>query len=393
MASSSKKIVVGIDIGSLMTRVIVAEEAVKIGSAPKIIGIGYSESQGIHHGYVTSTRDAANSVMEAIRMAEKSTGVEIKRAYVALGGISLSSEIAGGACSIQRPDGEVADEDIQNVMQIARETFGAQKKNKKILHAIPMKYRLDGVEVMGNPIGMRGSRLEIRVVFIMVQEHHFNDLVTAISDAGVDIIDVVASPIAESLATLSKKQKMVGCGLLNIGSETVSLVVFDNDVPVSVAIFAIGSNDITNDIALGLRVSLDEAERIKTGRYEDRSHPKKKIEEIVDARLSDIFELVQTHLKSIKRDGLLPAGIIITGGGGLLEHIDESSKSALKLPTAVTQVADIMNTRKDLDPSWLVAYGLCFLEDDEQVYGSKIFKQMFKESKKGIMKILREFLP
>lgn len=393
MASSSKKIVVGIDIGSLMTRVIVAEEAVKIGIAPKIIGIGYSESQGIHHGYVTSARDAANSVMEAIRMAEKSTGIEIKRAYVALGGISLSSEIAGGACSIQRPDGEVAEEDIQNVMQIARETFGAQKKNRKILHAIPMKYRLDGAEVMGNPIGMRGSRLEIRVVFITAQEHHFNDLVTAISDAGVDIIDVVASPIAESLATLSKKQKMVGCGLLNIGSETVSLVVFDNDVPVSVAIFAIGSNDITNDIALGLRVSLDEAERIKIGRYEDRSHPKKKIEEIVDARLSDIFELVQNHLKTIKRDGLLPAGIIITGGGGLLEHIDEASKAALKLPTTVTQVADIMNTRKDLDPSWLVAYGLCFLEDDEQVYGSKIFKQMFKESKKGIMKILREFLP
>lgn len=393
MASSSKKIVVGIDIGSQMTRVIVAEESAKLGMPPKILGIGYSASLGMHHGYVTSTREATASVIEAIRMAEKSTGIDIKRAYVALGGISLSSEIAPGAVGIARPDGEVTDEDIKNVLIIAEQTFAKGKRNRKILHTIPLKYRLDGLEVMGNPIGMRGSRLETRVVFVTVQEHHFNDLVSAITDAGVDIIEVIAAPIAESMATLSKRQKMVGCGLLNIGSETVSLAVFADDLPVSVETFSIGSNDITNDIALGLRISLDEAEKVKIGNYEPREYPKKKIEEIVDARLSDIFELVHTHLKSIKRDGLLPAGIIITGGGGMLTHVDEFSKSALKLPSATIPADQIMNTRRDLDPSWLVAYGLCFLEDDDQVYGSKIFKQAFKETKKGLMKILREFLP
>lgn len=393
MASSSKKIVVGIDIGSQMTRVIVAEESAKLGLPPKILGIGYSTSLGIHHGYVTSTREATASVIEAIRMAEKSTGIDIKRAYVALGGISMASEIVPGAVGIARPDGEVTDEDIKNVLIIAEQNFSKGKRNRKILHTIPLKYRLDGLEVMGNPIGMRGSRLETRVVFITVQEHHFNDLVSAITDAGVDIIEVIAAPIAESMATLSKKQKMVGCGLLNIGSETVSLAVFADDLPVSVETFAIGSNDITNDIALGLRISLDDAEKVKVGNYEPREYPKKKIEEIVDARLSDIFELVQNHLRSIKRDGLLPAGIIITGGGGMLTHIDEFSKSALKLPSAVLPVDQIMNTRKDLDPSWLVAYGLCFLEDDDQVYGSKIFKQAFKETKNGLMKLLREFLP
>ena len=393
MGAVTKKIVVGIDIGSQMTRVIVAEESAKLGLPPKILGIGYSESAGMHHGYVISPREASDSVVSAIRMAEKSTGMEIKRAYIALGGISLTSEITGGAVGITRADGEVTDEDIKNVLIIAEQTFGSTKKNRRVLHTIPLKFRLDGAEVLGNPVGMRGSRLETRVVFVTVQEHHFNDLVSVITDAGVDIIDVVAAPIAESLATLSKKQRMVGCGLLNIGSETVSLAVFDNDLPVSVETFSIGSNDITNDIALGLRVSLEEAERVKTGNSESGQYPKKKVEEIVDARLSDIFELVQNHLKTIKRDGLLPAGIIITGGGGMLAHIDEFSKSALKLPSAVMHVEQVMNTRKDLDPSWLVAYGLCFLEDDDQVYGSKIFKQAFKETKKGIMKILREFLP
>lgn len=393
MASPSKKIVVGIDVGSQMTRVVIAEESPKSGMPPKILSIGYAESAGLRHGYVVSPRDAVLSIGEALRMAEKNSGVPLKRAYVALGGISLSSEIAGGAAGIARPDGEVTDEDITNVVTIAEQAFAANKKNRKILHAIPLKYRLDGYEVMGNPIGMRGNRLETRVVFITVLEHHFNDIVSAVTDAGIDIIDVIAAPIAESMATLTKKQKTVGCGLLNIGSETVSLAIFDNDIPVSVETFAIGSNDITNDIALGLRISLDEAERVKTGKTESGQYPKKKVEEIVDARLSDIFELVQTHLKAIKRDGLLPAGIVITGGGGMLAHIDEFSKAALKLPSAVMHVDQVMNTRRDLDPSWLVVYGLCFLEDDEQVYGSRILKAAFKETKNGLMKILREFLP
>ncbi len=394
MAQASKKIVVGIDLGSQMTRVLMAEESPKLGYPPKILAIGYSESLGMRHGYVLSPRDATLSLQEAIRMAEKSSGIEIKRAYVAISGVSLSSEISGGAVDISRPDGEVTEEDLHNVMTIAEQAFANNKRNRKILHAIPLKYRLDGYEVMGaSPVGMRGSRLEIRVVFVTVLEHHFNDLVSVVTEAGVDIIDVIAAPIAESMSSLTKRQKTVGCGLLNIGSETVSLAVFDNDIPVSIETFPIGSNDITNDIALGLRISLDDAERVKIGKFEPGQYPKKKIEEIVDARLSDIFDLIQNHLRAIKRDGLLPAGIIITGGGGMLPHIDEFAKAALKLPTSIMHVDQVMNTRRDLDPSWLMVYGLCFLEDDDQVYGSKIFKAAIKETRNSLMKILREFLP
>ena len=393
MGTSSKKNIVGIDIGSSMTRVIIAEESVKLGMPPKIIGIGYSASLGMHHGYSTSTREVTASVIEAVRMAEKTTGITIKRAYVSLGGIGLTSEIVPGAVGIARPDGEVTDEDIHNVMAIAEQNFSKGKRNQRILHTIPLKYRLDGLEVMGNPIGMHGSRLETRVVFITTQEHHFNDLVTAVTDAGVDIIEIIASPIAESMATLSKKQKVVGCGLLNLGAETTTLAVFVDSLPVSVVSFPIGSNDITNDLALGLRISLDDAEKVKMGHYEPREYPKKKIEEIIDARLSDIFELVQNHLRTIKRDGLLPAGMIITGGGSMLIDITDVAKSAFKLPASTVIADQIMNTRRDLDPSWLVAYGLCFLEDDEHVYDPKIFTQALKKTRKGIMRILKEFLP
>lgn len=393
MASPSKKIVVGIDIGSYMTRIIIAEETGKLNVPPKILSIGYSETTGVHHGYINSPREVITSLNEAVRAAEKTSGVEIRRAYVAIGGIGLSSELSGAAVSITRPDGEVTEEDINNVISVAKQTFTNQKKNIRILHSIPLKYRLDGNEVLGNPTGMRGSRLEIKMVFIIIQEHHFNDLVSVITDSGIDIIEIIASPVAESLATLTRKQRIVGCGLLTIGAETTSLVVFDNDLPVSIAVFPIGSNNITNDIALGLQIGLEEAEGIKMNGISHTKHSKKKYEEIVHARIEEILAMAHNHLKSIKRDGLLPAGIIISGGGGLLPGIDEMIREQLQLPASYVHQNVVMNTRRELDASWLTTYGLCFLEDDEAHYGTKFIKNAFKETKKGILKILREFLP
>jgi cell division protein FtsA len=393
MVSTSQKIVVGIDVGSQMTRIIIAEETGKLNVPPKILGVGYSDSFGVRHGYVISPREVVASINEAVRIAEKSSNIEIRRAYVSAGGIGLSSEIAKGAVGSSRPDGEINEDDITNVISVTEQTFKQQKKNIKVLHTIPLKYRLDGIEVLGSPLGMRGSRLEIQMVFVMMQEHHFNDLVSVITDSGIDIIEIIASPIAESLATLTRRQRMVGCGLLNIGSETTSLVVFDNDLPVSVAVFPIGSSNITNDIALGLQIGLEEAEQIKVRGISHTKHPKKKYEEIVGARMREILEIVNNHLKHIKRDGLLPAGIIISGGGSLMTGFDTLIREELKLPASYVHEQVVMNTRRELDPSWLAVYGLCFLEDDEARYGTKFLKSAFRETKKSILKILREFLP
>lgn len=393
MASHLEKNIVGIDIGSQTTRIIVAEETGKLHVPPKILGIGSSESFGVRHGYIISSREIAVSINEAVRNVEKSSGHEIKRAYVSVGGIGLSSEFGKGAVGSSRPDGEITEEDITNVISITQQTFTQQKKNIKILHAIPLKYRLDGIEVLGNPIGMRGSRLEITMVFILIQEHHFNDLVSAVTDSGIDIIEIIASPIAESLVALTRKQRMVGCGLLNIGSETTSLIVFDNDTPISLAVFPIGSNNITYDIALGLQVGLDEAEKIKIEGISHTKFSKKKYEEIIHARMYEIIHVVGNHLKHIKRDGLLPAGIIISGGGSRIAGFDEIIRNELKLPACYVHQQVMMNTRRELDPSWFTVYGLCFLEDDTVRYGTKFIKNIFQETKKSILKILREFLP
>ena len=159
-------------------------------------------------------------------------------------------------------------------------------------------------------------------------------MLEVISLAGIEPIDVVASPLAGSRVALSPKQIIVGGALVNIGSETVSLSVFENGTLVSLHTFSIGGTDITNDIALGMKVSLENAERLKLGNIvEDFS--KKKLDEIIEARLFDIFELIENHLKKIKRNELLPAGVVFIGGGANIPLLEEFSKTALKLPSKV----------------------------------------------------------
>ena len=193
----------------------------------------------------------------------------------------------------------------------------------------------------------------------------------------------------------SKKQKMVGSGLVNIGSETTSLSIFENGSLVSLHTFGIGSADITNDIALGLKVPLEEAEQIKIGAITGSSYPRKKLEEIIFARLSDIFELIEAHLKKIGRNELLPAGIIITGGGSGLTNIEELAKVSLKLPSRIGVVhLGLQEKQSYRDSTWAVAYGLCILgthaNEDTPIDSSA---RIFESSKKTIKAWLKQFLP
>ena len=231
------------------------------------------------------------------------------------------------------------------------------------MHTIPVAYKIDNKLVFGHPLNMHGDKLEVKVMFIACTEHHVQDIIQAADECGVTITNIIASPLASSPIATSKTQRIAGCVLANIGSETVSVIIFENNVPISLEVFPIGGTDITNDIALGLRIPLEEAESIKlkqsTGDY---AYPRKKLEEIVYARLSDIFELIEAHLKKNGRSGLLPAGIILTGGTSGIATIEEMAKASLKLPSSIASL-DLQNTQIKnglvKDSSWLVAYGLC----------------------------------
>ncbi len=355
---------VGIDIGTHQIKVVVGE-LVNVNNKPytKIIGTGIAESKGLRHGYIVNGADVTASIETAVKMAEKASGIKINKAFIAVGGIGLTSVASTGNTIVSRADLQITEMDIEKASINCEENIPNNLiQNQKILHSIPLSYKIDGKPILSkSPLDMKGTKLEVKMLFVTCLEPHLNDLLEAVDETGIDVIDVMASPIAASFATLSKLQKTAGCVLVNIGSETMSIVVFENNIPVSLEVFPIGSTDITNDIALGLKIPLEEAENIKIGSIGSGSYPKKKLEEIISARLTDMFELVENHLKKIGRNGLLPAGVFITGGGSGIGMIEDFAKGALKLPSRIAELN--LNDQKTnvKDSTWSVAYGLCML--------------------------------
>ncbi|MFA5933655.1 MAG: cell division protein FtsA [Candidatus Paceibacterota bacterium] len=386
-----RNITIGIDVGTSTVRVVVAER-VKDEQFPRIIGIGSAESRGLRHGYITNMSEAVKSIQKAVAEAEKNSQIKIKRAFVSIGGISLSSETAAGVAIVSRGDHEVTKLDISKAIDGAEETL--ELSNKKIIQTVPISYRLDGKDIHGRPDGMQGTKLEVKTLFVTCLAQHLEDLIVAVSEAGVDVINVIASPMAASLVTLTDKQKIAGCILANIGAETVSIATFENGNIISLQVFSIGGTEITKDIALGLKIPLEEAEGIKIGSMIS-NYPKKKLDEIIEARLSDIFELIEKHLKKIGRSALLPAGIIITGGGSNLPLIEDLAKHSLKLPAKIGTAEYFAQSKiKPRDSSWFVALGLCISGIDPQ-NGSEpgSINESFKSFKRFIGNVVKQLLP
>jgi cell division protein FtsA len=245
-----------------------------------------------------------------------------------------------------------------------------------------------------SPIGMKGVRLTVETLFITCLERHINDLVAAVEEAGIEVEDVAASPLAASFVALSKTQKRVGCILANIGSETLSIIVFEDDIPISIKVFPIGSSDITHDIALGLRIPPEEAEQLKHGAVLATSYPKKKVDDLISRRISDMFKLVEAYLKKIGKAELLPGGIILTGGGSSMQPMTDLAKAVLKLPSRVAGLSEGPGSQVSLkDATWAVAYGLTIWGFTQGGDLEAATESGFGDFFKGIWHTLRRFLP
>lgn len=387
----AERTITGIDVGTYQVKVVIARYP-KRGSSrslPHILGTGYAESRGMRHGYILNEQDVAKSVRTAVAEAEKASGIPVKRAYLSVGGIGLDEIHSHGEVITSRADSEISSIDIEKAMADSEERILEKIPNRKILHAVPLTFSVDDEKILGRPEGVKGTKFQVESLFVTCFEQHVADLMSAVESLGIAVEDVMASPIAGSLVMLTKAQKRAGCVLANIGAETVSIVVFENGTPISLKVFPIGSTDITNDIALGLRVPLEDAEKLKRGHAAGVTYSKRKLDEIVSARLSDIFELIDAHLKKIKRDGLLPAGIIITGGGSGVATIQDLAKAALRLPSRVATL-DPGTNGKIRDASWAVAYGLCMWgANEEEESGIR----MARATGSSIVRWFKQFLP
>ena len=356
-----QKIVTGIDVGTHQVKVVIARRSDNPREAPQILGTGYAESRGLKQGYVISVPDVARSIAAAVAQASKAAQVKVKRAYIGIGGVGLDEAFARGETVVERGDSEITSRDLPRALAAAEGALAPSATlNRKVIHTIPLRYSVDGVRVMGkSPIGMKGQRISVETFFITCLERHVHDLVAAAEEAGIEVEDIAASPLAASFVALHKMQKRVGCVLVNIGSETLSIIVFEDSIPISIRVFPVGGTDITNDLALGLRISPEEAEQLKSGAVLGSTFPKRKIDDLIAKRVSDMFKLVEAHLKKIGKNELLPAGVIISGGGSALHTMSDLAKAVLRLPSRHATLAEGANSRVELkDGTWAVAYGL-----------------------------------
>lgn len=385
----AKNIVTGIDIGSATVKVMVAERASATGS-PKVLGAGEAEIAGMRRGCVVDVEEVSKSIREAVQTAEKISGVPIKHAFISFGGIGLGSLRGRGVVAVSRADSEITENDIARALDISQAQISSLP-NREIIHSHPLCYTIDDSLVARNPIGMTGARLEVETIFTTGSQQHMNNLIKSVEGAGISVDDIVAIPFAAAHAVLSKKQKEAGVALLDIGDTTSSFIVFEEGVPLSVDVFSVGSGHITNDLAIAFKVSLEEAENMKCDFGQEKMR-KNKIGDIIEARLSDIFELADKHLKKIGRNRLLPAGIVITGGGANLSGIVEFAKKGMQLPVEIGEPTSLQSNYPSLqNPQWSASAGLCMIGLDDNI--NDLGRDILGRTNSVVVKWLKAFLP
>lgn len=386
--NKSLDLIIGIDIGSTSVRAI---GCVKTTTArfPAVIATYKKPIEGIDRGTVTTDSDVAEALARAVTAIEDEAGQDAAYILVSLGGAQLSSYHASGHTQVSRGDAAVTDLDVEHAIKDAHRGV-PDIRNKAVVHTIPIKYKLDGNDVPGDIIGVRGNRLEVKTLFVTYPLQCMTVFKQTLDKAHIRVTDIVAGPIAESIPLLTKKQKNAGTLLVNIGSGVTSLLVYENNIPLLVSTIPVGGDDITKDIALGLKVTLEEAEDIKCGRT-DPPHTKRKVEEIIEARLEDICAKINKELDRIHRRELLPAGVIVTGGGSIVPRLEYVFRNELKLPIKMISGELAKMTGDTLrDTSFGRAYGLTFLAptDSEKDAFLELFMSFFSRIKKMIVQFL-----
>jgi cell division protein FtsA len=381
--AKEEEIFVGLDIGSFKITTVVGKTDEK--DELSIIGIGTSFNTGVRKGIVNEIEETVSGISESMEIAERMAGVELGSATININGSHITSFNSKGVVAVGRANQEVTYEDTVRVDEAAQAV--QIPANKEILHVIPRIYSVDGQEGVKDPVGMTGVRLEGEVQLIAVSQPAVKNLKKCITQAGVQEEDIIANPIAAAKAVASRREMELGCVIIDIGASTTGIIVYEEERPLYTSVLPVGSAHITNDLAIGLRTSIDVAEKVKL-KYgtslasmvperekidlseidmnEEGIIPRKHVAEITEARLREIFTLVKNELKKIKRDGQLPGGAIITGGGTKIEDIDAVGKDVLKLPCVIGKPHNLKGmVDKIYDPRFSVAVGLLLYQHEE----------------------------
>jgi len=375
--------IVGLDVGT--TKVTVVCGHVQEGMI-QVTGIGNAPNSGLRKGSVVDIEETVSAISSAIEEAERSSGTQIRSCFAAISGSQLVSIDSKGIIAVSRADGEISDSDVERVLDAAKSV--ALPPNNEIIHIVPKMYVVDGQTGIKDPTGMSGIRLEVQSHVIGVSTPTLKNLSKAISQAGLEIEGIVFSAVASAKGFLNKKQKEIGVILIDIGASNTSIAVYEENTLIHSKVIPIGANHITNDLAIGLKISLEAAEKIKIhevsaaiedvkesdkvdlNKYDknEKEKPNRRyVCEIAEARLNELFGMIKDELKLIERDEMLPAGAILVGGGSKLTGLTKYVKATLGLPTQIGHlVFEVSGIVDKLDnPEYACAVGLMLWGIDE----------------------------
>lgn len=372
-----ERVIVGIDVGTTKICVLVGE--LDRDGKLNIVGVGTCpSSQGLRRGVVVNIEETVTSIAAALDRAERLSGKKIYTAYVGIAGSHIDSENSKGFVAISPKHRDIEENDITRAIEVARAI--AIPANREIIHVIPRGYVVDGQEGIKNPIGMSGFRLEVETHIITGAVSSIYNLVKCVNKVHVEIENLVLEPLASGEAVLEDGETDLGVALVDVGGGTTDVAIYTDGAIWHTAVLPIGGNLITSDIAIGLRLPMGVAEELKItyGHCDpagiddddmidlsqfmadcDDLVPRKLLAEIIQARVEELFTMVHEEIKRSGYDGLLPAGIVITGGTAELPGILEMAGQILDLPARIGSPLGLHGLADSISrPAYATAVGL-----------------------------------
>lgn len=392
------RIIAGVELGSSKVTTLVAqvnEDPVNLETSINVVGASSFESKGIKKGQIVDIEEAVESIIASVEGAERMAGYNLEKAYIALGGAHVRSQNSHGVVAVSDPQGEITVNDVDRAVEAASAI--SLPTSREVVHVLSRDFVVDGETGVKDPIGMSGVRLEVDTHIITAATSTMKNLRKAVNEVGIQIEDLVFSGLASAEAVVSGTEKELGCVLIDIGGGTTSVAVFMDGSLTYSGVIPVGAKNVTNDLAIGLRVSLETAEKIKLvlsakksakggsamgGKNEEdmsdevdlstmgvtevkKISKKTLLEGIIRPRLNEIFTMVRLELE---REGIInkiPAGAIVTGGGSETVGVADSAKRMLSLPVRIGVPRGVGGLIDDIiTPSFATPVGLL-------IYGAK----------------------
>ena len=390
---TKSRIIAGIELGSSKVVTLISQvstDAATFETSVNVVGVAANESKGIRKGQIVDIEEAVDSIITSVEAAERMAGYNLDNAFVALGGAHIHSQNSHGVVAVSDPQGEISSDDVSRVIDAASAVSLPQ--SREVIHILPREFIVDGETGVADAVGMSGVRLEVETHIITGATSAIKNLKKALGEVGVNMQGLVFSGLASAEAVLSPTEKELGCVVVDIGGGTTNISAFIEGALSYSSVIPIGAKNVTNDLAIGLRVSLESAEKIKIilGQEEKKKNPEEKedtldlselgvdvkqvskktlIEGIIRPRLNEIFTMVRIDLDRADIANRIPSGVVVTGGGAQTVGVIESAKRMLALPVRIGKPKGIGGLIDDvINPAFSTVVGLV-------LFGSKLDRQ------------------